>query len=138
MRRAGFTLIEFLIVTVTVAILASFVIPRLLGASREARETRLRADLHELRHAINLFQACCGDYPDELTDLLLATAPASGGNGVPINPADWRGPYITTSDGDLPIDPVTGERDWKYEEETGEVRSASQAVARDGTRYRDW
>ena len=54
-RRSGFTLIEVLIVIVVIAILAAIVVPRLLGAGREAREASLRAHLQEIRNALGLF-----------------------------------------------------------------------------------
>jgi type II secretory pathway pseudopilin PulG len=138
MRRAGLTPIEALIVILLIPALAAIVVPRLLGAGRQARETSLAADLYALRSAINLFEAQCGDYPAALGDLVASAAPAHGGNGVPLNPADGRGPYLTTPDGALPADPITGKRDWSYEQQTGEVHGASKAHALNGTRYRTW
>jgi general secretion pathway protein G len=137
-RRAGLSLIEVLIAIVVIAILAAVVAPRVLAAGREARETSLAAHLHALRGAVNLFEAHCGDYPAALGDLMASAAPAIGGNGIQISPADWRGPHLTTPDGALPADPITGKPDWKYDEQTGEVHSASRARALNGTQYRTW
>lgn len=140
-RRKGFTLIEVLIVIVVIAILAAIVVPRLLGAGREARETSLRAHLQELRNAIGLFQAQCGDYPAALADIMATTAPASGGNGVQINPADFNGPYLTTPGGGLPNNPTTGANvvgtDWTYDATTGAIH-AKAGTAVDGTDYSEW
>jgi general secretion pathway protein G len=140
-RRSGFTLIEVLIVIVVIAILAAIVVPRLLGAGREAREASLRAHLQEIRNAVGLFQAQCGDYPAALTDIMATTAPATGGNGVTINTADFRGPYLTTADGKLPDNPITGENavgtDWTYTATTGAVKAKS-GTAVDGTNYSNW
>jgi len=140
-RRSGFTLIEVLIVIVVIAILAAIVIPRLLGAGREAREASLRAHLQEIRNAIGLFQAQCGDYPAALTDIMATSAPATGGNGVTINAADFRGPYLTTPDGNLPKNPITGANvvgtDWTYTATTGAVKAKS-GTAVDGTNYSNW
>ena len=55
----GFTLIEMLIIS----ILALIVIPRLLSAGRRAKESNLRAQLHEMRTAIAKFKADLGDNP---------------------------------------------------------------------------
>jgi general secretion pathway protein G len=140
-RRSGFTLIEVLIVIVVIAILAAIVVPRLLGAGREAREASLRAHLQELRNALGLFQAQCGDYPAALTDIMATTAPATGANGVTINAADFRGPYLTTPSGALPNNPITGGNvvgtDWNYTATTGAV-SAAAGTAVDGTNYSNW
>jgi general secretion pathway protein G len=140
-RRSGFTLIEVLIVIVVIAILAAIVVPRLLGAGREAREASLRAHLQEMRNAIGLFQAQCGDYPAALTDIMATTAPATGGNGVTINAVDFRGPYLTTADGNLPDNPITGANvagtDWTYTATTGAVK-AKTGTAVDGTNYSNW
>jgi len=139
--RKGFTLIEVLIVIVVIAILAAIVVPRLLGAGREAREASLRAHLQEIRNALGLFQAQCGDYPNALTDIMATSAPASGGTGVMINPADWKGPYLTTPNGALPNNPVTGSNvegtDWVYDKTNGAVH-AKAGTAKDGTDYSTW
>jgi len=140
-RRRGFTLIEVLIVIVVIAILAAIVVPRLLGAGREARETSLRAHLQELRNAIGLFQAQCGDYPYNLADIMATTAPASGGTGVQINTADFNGPYLTTPNGELPNNPTTGGNaipaDWTYDNQTGAIHAAA-GTAVDNTDYSTW
>ncbi len=140
-RRSGFTLIEVLIVIVVIAILAAIVIPRLLGAGRQAREASLMAHLQEIRNAIALFQAQCGVYPTNLSDIMLTTAPASGtlpgGGTAPINAPDFQGPYLTTPDGNLPPDPMTGAADWTYVNTTGAVHSSSTGQTIDGTAYSD-
>jgi type II secretion system protein G len=140
-RRKGFTLIEVLIVIVVIAILAAIVVPRLLGAGREARETSLRAHLQEIRNAIGLFQAQCGDYPAQLADIMATSAPATGGNGVEINTADFNGPYLTTPDGNLPNNPTTGQNDipgsWTYDATNGAIHAAD-GTAVDGSNYSTW
>jgi len=135
--RKGFTLIEVLIVIVVIAILAAIVVPRLLGAGREAREASLRAHLQELRNAVGLFQAQCGDYPAQLADLMATSAPATGANGVDINTADWKGPYLTTPGGGLPENPITGAVDWDYVGTDGSVH-APAGTAVDGSDYSTW
>jgi len=140
-RRSGFTLIEVLIVIVVIAILAAIVVRRLLGAGRQAREASLRAHLQEMRNAIGLFQAQCGDYPNALADIVATAAPASGGNGVAINASDFKGPYLTTPDGGLPKNPMTGANaegtDWLYTKTTGALKAKS-GTAVDGTNYSTW
>ena len=105
-RGSGFTLVEVLIVILVIAVLAAIVIPRLLGAGRRAREASLRATLKELRDSVALFQGDCGVYPHSLSHIMATTRPSY------TNPGDYRGPYLTTPDGNLPIDPITGAADW--------------------------
>jgi general secretion pathway protein G len=140
-RRRGFTLIEVLIVIVVIAILAAIVVPRLLGAGREAREASLRAHLQEMRNAIGLFQAQAGDYPNALADIMATSAPASGGNGVGINTADFHGPYLTTADGNLPKNPMTGANaegtDWIYVKTDGALHAKAGASVGSGD-YSTW
>lgn len=139
-RRAGFTLIEVLIVIVVVAILAAIVIPRIWPTRREAKESQLRGNLHELRTSITLFQAHCGDWPGQLEDLVATTgAGLIGASGDPIPEDCFQGPYFTASpDGQVPLDPMTYARDWSYQPTTGAVHSSSDGTAKDGTAYSTW
>jgi len=143
-RRKGCTLIEVLIVIVVIAVLASIVIPRLLGAGRQAKEASLRAHLQELRNSIGLFQSHTGTYPAALADIMGAASPASGldtaGAAVSINATDYKGPYLTTASGGLPNDPITQAIDWVYgtvSPNVGEVHSPAGS-ALDGTDYSTW
>ena len=138
-RHKGFTLIEMLIVIVVIAILALIVIPRLLGAGRKAKEAALRGDLHQLRNAIQQFEADCGDYPLDENDLQTAPAAGSnGGSGISLDVSGWQGPYLRTPDGNLPVDPFTTLVDWTYTPATGEIHSSSTLTALDGTAYSAW
>jgi len=135
----GFTLIEMLIVIVVIAILALIVIPRLLGAGRKAKEAALKGDLHQLRNAVQQFEADLGDYPASLDQLVATTAPTgTGGSGIDLDSAGYQGPYLRTPDGNLPVDPFTTAADWTYTATTGEVHSASTLTALDSTAYSAW
>ena len=145
-RQKGFTLIEVLIVIVVIAVLASIVIPRLLGAGRQAKEASLRAHLQELRNSIGLFQSHTGVYPAQLSDIMLAATapPANGldvtGNSVAVNATDYKGPYLTTANSALPNNPITSAADWVYgtaAPNVGEVH-APAGSALDGTDYSTW
>jgi len=140
-KHKGFTLIEMLIVIVVIAILALIVIPRLLGAGRKAKEASLRGDLHQLRNAIQQFEADMGDYPAALTQLVAAKGSpptGNGGSGIALDSTGYQGPYLRTPDGNLPKDPFTAAANWTYTEATGDVASASALTALDGTNYSSW
>ncbi len=142
-KSKGFTLIEMLIVIVVIAILALIVIPRLLGAGRKAKEASLKGDLHQLRNAIQQFEADCGDYPLALDDLITAPgAGTQGGQGIDIDATAWQGPYLRTPDGGLPKDPFQDQTlaaDWDYSTPaSGDVHSKSTLTAINGENYSDW
>jgi type II secretion system protein G len=138
----GFTLIEMLIVICVIAILALIVIPRLLGAGRKAKESALAGDLHEIRDAIQQFQADLGDYPAALADVMAANAAGlsstTGGSGLSLDTTNYNGPYLRTAGGTLPSDPFTGSANWTYTKATGSVASASTLTALNGTAYNTW
>ncbi len=136
-------LTEVLVVVVVLAILAMLVTPRIAAASRAAREAALQADLHLLRQAVENFRADTGGHPLLLRQLLHTEAPAYAlvppeGRLVRVMGGTFRGPYLATSDGRLPADPLTGNRSWSYDWRTGEVHSQSEATALDGTTYAEW
>ncbi len=86
-RRRGFTLIELLIVIVVIAILALIVIPRVMGASRKAKEATLKGNLHEIRNALEQFQADTGGYPTT-ANLIDIVAPSEA--KLPVNESGGR------------------------------------------------
>ncbi len=124
-RGRGFTLIEVLVVVVIVSILAAITQPRLLAAVTAAREAALAQDLAVLRDALDQHYADTGRYPESL-DALVARR------------------YVRR----IPKDPMTGRADtWAlvYDLDADgkprgiyDVKSGSDAVAGDGTRYADW
>ncbi len=56
-RHAGFTLIEVLIVVVTVAILAAAVIPQFSSSAKDSQEASLKLNLQSLRKYVQLYKA---------------------------------------------------------------------------------
>lgn len=139
-RRKGLTLLELMLVMLVVTIIALIVTPRVLLMTRQAQEAQLHAHLHSLRDSLAVFNAHCGDWPGRLEDLLATSGEGLiGGSGKPINPDAYRGPYfVACPDGQLPKDPMTGERDWVYNPTLGKVHSRSPRQALDGTFYADW
>lgn len=68
--RAGFTLIEMLVVMSIVALLLTIALPRYFGALDKSRDAVLRENLQAMRVAIDRFHADRGRYPESLTELV--------------------------------------------------------------------
>jgi general secretion pathway protein G len=121
----GFTLIELLIVITIIGILVTLAQPHYQRAVTAAKEATLQEDLFILRDVIDQYYADNSKYPLALNDLV-----------------EKR--YIRR----IPKDPLTGSTDsWAliyFTDEQGQqngifdVRSGSDAIALNGTRYSDW
>jgi len=96
MKKNGFTLIELLVVISIIAVLAGLSLFALQGARESARDARRKADLEQIRSAIELYKADCGDYP--------ASLPAVGsslvGDGSP-SACSASNTYIAAVPGDI-------------------------------------
>jgi general secretion pathway protein G len=62
-RRAGYTLLEVMIVVVVLGLLATLVVPRIMGRPEEARRTKAVADMKGIEQALNLYRLDNGGYP---------------------------------------------------------------------------
>ncbi|HEU5162938.1 MAG TPA: prepilin-type N-terminal cleavage/methylation domain-containing protein [Thermoanaerobaculia bacterium] len=71
-RRAnrGFTLIELVVVVSIIGILAAIALVNVRGAQRKTAETILKADLHNMRKAIDDFYADRQRFPTSLQELV--------------------------------------------------------------------
>ncbi len=97
-RRAGFTLIELMLVLVILSAIAAMVVPRLAGRSEEALRKVAEADIKgNLSVALKLYEVDSGRYPSTEQGLeALMEKPSS-----PPVPRDWKGPYLEQE----PLDP---------------------------------
>lgn len=153
LRRQGFSLIEWLITLVAICILVLICVPRLLIASRKAKETTLRIQYTLLQEGVDNFQQDLGDFPSDLGQLFTRPQEGTkGGRGKPLDIGKWQGPYYRPRDGEmvtkLPVSPflmktLTGKEEpgnagngWNYNPKTGEVHPASTMTTLDGkTKY---
>ncbi len=97
MRRIhGFTLVEIMVVVVILGILASLIVPRVLGRTDEARAVAAKQDVATVMQALKLYRLDNGRYPSMEQGLqALLTKPQS-----PPVPGNWK-PYLDK----LPKDP---------------------------------
>ena len=99
--RAGFTLVEILIVVIILGILAAIVIPQFTNASTSARVNSAISQLQTLRSQIQLFKLQHDDaYPDLVSNQwtqLMSTTNVAG--TVDSSAAGIFGPYLQTTPG---------------------------------------
>lgn len=99
-RRAAFTLFEILIVVALIALLAGVAVVNADKIFGQNQEQVARIFVKEsLEVPLTSYKIAMGGYPTTEEGLqALVTAPASGAER-------WRGPYIKTDGGKLPVDP---------------------------------
>ncbi len=149
-REAGMTLIELVIVVTIVALLATAAVPLARFEVKRIRERELRADLWDMRRAIDAYKDAADlggmsatankpdamNYPPDLDTLV---------NGVDIQDKHVR--FLRA----VPIDPMTKSKDWGLRsnqdapdsdsfggQNVFDVYSKSTGTALDGTKYNTW
>jgi len=100
MKRAlrAFTLLEVMIVVFILGLLATIIVPRLVGRTDEARRVKVIADLKSIAQALDLYRLDAGAYPTTQQGLAaLVERPTA-----PPAPARWnRNGYLDR----VPSDP---------------------------------
>ena len=143
----GFTLLELIIATAILLVLSTMAVPMARLTIKREKERRLRADLWEMRDAIdrykldadrNAFQikADSQGYPPDLETLV---------KGVDVSGKKVR--YLRK----IQIDPMTGTTEWglrSMQDDPDSVSFGGQGVfdvytksrdeGLDGTKYKDW
>jgi general secretion pathway protein G len=146
--QRGFTLVEMIVVITILLILMGAAVPVVKVTVRRDRERELRRDLWEMRTAIdrykdaadrNAFQVKLGTegYPPDLDTLV---------NGVEI-----AGGKKLRFLRHIPVDPMTGNKDWGLRsmqddpesdswggQNVFDVYTKATGTALDGTKYKDW
>jgi len=156
-RAHGFTLVEMIITLSLLAVLALSALPLGKMAVKRENEIELQRALRLVREAIDAYKKLADEkkfevdedtegYPPTLEDLV---------KGVEVQDKDAKGQagrkktvkFLRR----IPKDPMTNSFDWGLrsyqddpdsdvwgEENVYDVYTKSQALALDGTRYRDW
>ena len=95
--RAGFTLIEVIVVIVVIAILASMVAPNVFRHVGSAKDAAARSQVEMFGAALDAYRLDIGRYPSTEQGLIALTTAPNGGTTTP-----WRGPYLRKA---IPLDP---------------------------------
>jgi general secretion pathway protein G len=123
----GFTLIELLVVMSLIVVFATLGLVQYRYSVLRAKEAVLREDLFRLRDAIDQFYADRNRYPVQLSDLV-----AEGYmRQIPQDPMTES----TESWHTIQAEPEPGEA---FEAGIFDVKSGSDGVSLDGSRYADW
>ena len=143
----GLTLVELIVTVAILSILASAAIPITRFNLKREKERELRADLWQMRDAIDHYKDAADkgaiqtkvdsqNYPPDLETLV---------NGVDIQGKKVK--FLRR----IPVDPMTGQADWGLRsmqddptsdsyggQSVFDVHSKSTGTALDGTKYSDW
>ena len=149
-RQKGLTLLELLVASAILLLLATMALPLAQVKLRRAQETSLRQSLRDMRTAIDRYKDAADQglikvevdtegYPPELETLVEGVELA----GKP----DRRVRFLRK----IPIDPMTGRADWGKRSVQGDpdsfrwdgknvfdVYTLSRGMALDGSNYREW
>jgi general secretion pathway protein G len=89
-NRAGFTLIELMMVVIIIGILAAIVVPKFTGQTKKAREAAAKLGIRNICMALDRYEMENGTFPTTEQGLkALMEKPTS----TPV-PRDWNGPYF--------------------------------------------
>ena len=146
--QTGMTLLELIIASTVLLILASAAEPLIRITIVRSREAELRRDLREMRNAID-------HYKDMADSLAFRTELTS--NGYPpdldtlVNGVTLAGNKKVRFLRRIPTDPMTGTKDWGLRsiqddpdstswggDNVFDVYTKAQGTALDGTKYADW
>ena len=67
---SGFTLIELILVIVILGILSAMIVPKFVGVSEDARNSRAQSDIVVLGNALDRYEIYNGTYPKDLNSLV--------------------------------------------------------------------
>ncbi len=126
--RAGFTLIEMMVVMSLITILAGISIAQYKNGVRLAQEAVLKEDLFRMREAIDQYYSDKGQYPGDLTALV------SEGylREVP------KDPFTRSSDTWQTIPAEPDPSNPAAQPGIYDVKSGSEQTAADASKYSDW
>ena len=109
--KKGFSIVELMVVVIILGLLASVVVPNLIGKSDDAKKQLVKVQMGQIHESLKLFRLDMGRYPTTQEGIfVLVKKPTDidaysnysssgylGGNKVPQDP--WNFPYIYVNSG---------------------------------------
>ena len=92
-REAGFSLVELLVVITIIGILATMVTVKVIGAVGQARVTKARAEISEIKKAIGMYLISEFRLPETLEDLKSPSKGYPDGIMPDLQNDPWGNPY---------------------------------------------
>ena len=97
-RQSGFTLIEIMVVVVIIGMLATLILPKVLGRQDQAFQAKAKSDIRALSSAVKLYKLDNFKYPSSSEGLnVLVTANKGYIDKLPKDP--WGNDYQYSSPG---------------------------------------
>jgi len=97
-NNSGFTLIELLITIAVISIIAAVMVTNLGGQQKKARDAKRKADLNDIRNALQMYYNDKGQYPP-------STIPGGGYYANSTDPQPWISDLVSSYIKELPTDP---------------------------------
>jgi len=113
-RRKGFTLVEILVTTVVIAVLAAIVIPAMARQVTAGDPARMVSDLNTVKTGIEVFSNNVRPkFPRDVDDLVnpidaVTDIGVDGTSYTATHVGNWKGPYVEWSISDATIAASTG------------------------------
>ncbi len=135
----GFTLLELIVVTAMIGILATIAIPALINMPTRAKEAVLHTNLRAIREALEQYLGDKGRYPSALSQLEPKYLRHIPPDPFTKNNTTW---VLVYEDEDQEGNTEPGPPPDSGEEDQGpgimDIHSSSTRLALDGTKYSDW
>ncbi len=123
--RAGFTLVELMVVIVVIGLLAGLVAPQIIGRVGDARIATAKAQVELIGVALENYRLDNGAYPATNQGLAALRQRPAGFAGAP----DWRGPYLKKP---VPQDPWGRPYIYRFPDEKDPNGFVLMSLGRDG------